>query len=86
MIARRANLTDISDSRWALIGPTLHAWQQARLDRRPTGEPARTDVREALNAIYVNRTGIAWTHHGVVLLCRFRLSNPAEHPYGSGQP
>ncbi len=63
MTARRAYPSDISDARWALIGPTLLAWQQARLDRRPTGEPARTDVREVLNAIfYVNRTGIAWKY------------------------
>lgn len=63
MTARRAYPTDISDARWALVGPTLLAWQQARLDRRPTGEPARTDVREVLNAIfYVNRTGIAWKY------------------------
>ena len=63
MTARRAYPSDISDARWALIGPTLLAWQQARLDRRPTEEPARTDVREVLNAIfYVNRTGIAWKY------------------------
>lgn len=63
MTARRAYPSDISDARWALIGPTLTAWQQARLDRRPTGEPARTDVRDVLNAIfYVNRTGIPWKY------------------------
>lgn len=55
--------SDISDARWALIEPTLTAWQQARIDRRPTGEPARTDLREVFNAIlYVNRTGIAWKY------------------------
>jgi hypothetical protein len=47
----RARRPDISDARWALIAATLLAWQQARLDRRPTGEPARTDVREVFNAI-----------------------------------
>ena len=63
MTTRRAYPSDISDARWALIAPTLLAWQQARLDRRPTGEPARTDVREVFNAIlYVNRTGIAWKY------------------------
>ncbi|MGW3615002.1 IS5 family transposase, partial [Micromonospora sp. NPDC005163] len=63
MTARRAYPSDISDARWALIAPTLLAWQKARLDRRPTGEPARTDVREVFNAIlYVNRTGIAWKY------------------------
>ena len=55
--------SDISDARWALIEPTLTAWQQARIDRRPTGEPARTDMREVFNAIlHVNRTGIAWKY------------------------
>lgn len=63
MTARRAYPSDISDARWALIAPTLLAWQKTRLDRRPTGEPARTDVREVFNAIlYVNRTGIAWKY------------------------
>ncbi|SBV30926.1 hypothetical protein GA0070620_6533 [Micromonospora krabiensis] len=40
MTARRAYPSDISDARWALIGPTLLAWQQARLDRRPTAVEA----------------------------------------------
>lgn len=63
MTARRAYPSDISDARWAPVEPTLTAWQQARIDRRPTGEPARTDVREVFNAIlYVNRTGIAWKY------------------------
>jgi transposase len=55
--------SNISDARWALIGPPLLAWQQARIDRRPTGEPARTDVREVFNALlYLNRTGCAWKY------------------------
>ena len=63
MTERRPYPSDISDARWALIGPTLTAWQQARIDRRPTGEPARTDVREVFNALlYLNRTGIAWKY------------------------
>lgn len=63
MTLRRAYPSDISDARWALIAPTLLSWQKARIDRRPTGEPARTEVREVLNAIlYVNRTGIAWKY------------------------
>lgn len=63
MTGRRAYPCDISDARWTLIEPTLSAWQQARIDRRPTGEPARTDLREVFNAIlYVNRTGIAWKY------------------------
>lgn len=60
---RRAYPCDISDARWALIEPTLTVWRQARLDRRPTGEPAPTDLREVFNAIlYLNRTGIAWKY------------------------
>jgi transposase len=63
MTTRRAYPSDISGARWQLIGPTLLAWQQARIDRRPTGEPARTDVREVFNALlYLNRTGIAWKY------------------------
>lgn len=63
MIPRRAYPSDMSDARWALIEPTLIAWRQARLDRRPTGKPAPTDLREIFNAIlYVNRTGIAWKY------------------------
>lgn len=63
MTGRRAYPSDLSDARWALIEPTLTAWRQARLDRRPTGEPAPTDLREVFDAIlYVNRTGIAWKY------------------------
>ncbi|MEV0975212.1 IS5 family transposase [Microtetraspora glauca] len=63
MTPRRAYPSDISDARWALIEPTLTAWRQARLDRRPTGEAARTDLRDIFDAIlYVNRTGIAWKY------------------------
>jgi transposase len=55
--------SDISDARWALIEPTLTAWRQARLDRRPTGQPASVELRDVFNAIlYVNRTGIAWKY------------------------
>lgn len=63
MTGRRPYPSDISDARWALIEPTLTAWQQARLDRRPTGEPARTNLREVVNALlYLNRTGISWRY------------------------
>ncbi|MCP2353184.1 transposase [Nonomuraea thailandensis] len=63
MNLRRPYRSDISDARWSLIEPTLTAWRQARLDRRPTGAPAPTDLREIFNAIlYLNRTGIAWTY------------------------
>lgn len=50
----------MSDARWALIEPTLTAWRNARLERRPTGQPAKVDLRDVFNAIlYPNRTGIA---------------------------
>ncbi|WP_066946661.1 IS5 family transposase [Microtetraspora fusca] len=63
MTPRRAYPADISDARWALIEPTLAAWRQARLERRPTGQAARTDLRDIFDAIlYVNRTGIAWKY------------------------
>ncbi|MFJ4598166.1 MULTISPECIES: IS5 family transposase [unclassified Kitasatospora] len=55
--------SDLSDTRWALIEPTLTAWRKARLDRRPTGQPAKVDLRDVFNAIlYVNRTGIPWKY------------------------
>lgn len=63
MTPRRAYPSDMSDARWELIEPTLNAWRQKRLDRRPTGKPAATDLRDIFNAIlYVNRTGIAWRY------------------------
>ncbi|CAI7980489.1 transposase [Frankia sp. Hr75.2] len=63
MNQRKPYPSDLSDARWALIAPTLHTWRQARLDRRPTGQPAQVELREIFNAIlYVNRTGIAWKY------------------------
>ncbi|TDE41383.1 IS5 family transposase [Nonomuraea mesophila] len=63
MSKRKPYPSDISDARWALIEPTLTAWRQARLDRRPTGQPASVELRDIFNAIlYVNRTGIAWKY------------------------
>jgi transposase len=48
---------------WALIEPVLAEWRKARIDRRPTGIPAPTGLRDIFNAIlYVNRTGIAWKY------------------------
>lgn len=63
MSQRKPYPSDLSDARWKLIAPTLHAWRQARLDRRPTGRPPSADLREVFNAIlYVNRTGISWRY------------------------
>ncbi|MEW2080029.1 IS5 family transposase [Streptomyces sp. NPDC013433] len=63
MSERKPYPSDLSDARWALIEPTLAAWRKARLDRRPTGQPAKVDLRDVFNAIlYVNRTGIPWKY------------------------
>ncbi|WP_328879184.1 IS5 family transposase [Streptomyces sp. NBC_00299] len=63
MSERKPYPSDLSDARWALIEPTLTAWRKARLDRRPTGQPAKVDLRDVFNAIlYVNRTGIPWKY------------------------
>lgn len=63
MTPRSAYPSDISDARWALIEPVLDEWRKARIDRRPTGKPAPTGLRDIFNAIlYVNRTGIAWKY------------------------
>ncbi|GAA3135176.1 IS5-like element ISSco3 family transposase [Streptomyces echinatus] len=41
----------------------MTAWRRARLDRRPTGQPTKVDLRDVFNAIlYVNRTGIPWKY------------------------
>ncbi|MEE1760399.1 IS5 family transposase [Streptomyces sp. SP18BB07] len=63
MSERKPYPSDLSDARWALIEPTLTAWRKARLDRRPTGKPAKVELRDVSNAIlYVNRTGIPWKY------------------------
>ena len=63
MSQRKPYPSDLSDTRWPLIEPTLTAWRKARLDRRPTGQPAKVDLRDVFNAIlYVNRTGIPWKY------------------------
>jgi transposase len=47
----------------ALIEPALAAWRKARLDRGPTGQPVKVDLRDVFNALlYVNRTGIPWKY------------------------
>jgi transposase len=63
MSQRKPYPSDLSDARWALIEPTLTAWRQARLNRRPTGKSAPTDLREVFNAIlYIDRTGVPWKY------------------------
>ncbi|CAM5701229.1 hypothetical protein SALBM311S_04645 [Streptomyces alboniger] len=37
--------------------------EKGRLDRRPTGQPAKVDLRDVFNALlYINRTGIPWKY------------------------
>jgi len=63
MTPRPAYPSDLSDARWALIEPVLAEWRKARIDRRPTGKPAPTSLREIFNAIlYLNRTGVPWKY------------------------
>ncbi|MFH8336328.1 IS5 family transposase [Streptomyces sp. AM6-12] len=63
MSQRKPYPSDLSDARWALIEPTLTAWREARLDRRPTGQPPKVDLRDVFDAIlYLNRTGIPWKY------------------------
>ncbi|MEY9988277.1 transposase [Streptomyces sp. V4I8] len=63
MNERKPYPSDLSDARWALIEPTLTAWRNARLERRPTGKPAQVDLRDVFNALlYINRTGIPWKY------------------------
>lgn len=63
MSQRKPYPSDLSDARWALIEPPLTAWRKARLDRRPTGQPAKVDLRDVFNAIlYLNRTRIPWKY------------------------
>nr|WP_152885586.1 IS5 family transposase [Streptomyces adustus] len=53
----------MSDARWALIEPTLTAWRKARLERRPTGQPAKVNLHDVFDALlYINRTGIPWKY------------------------
>lgn len=51
MSQRKPFPSDLSDARWALIEPTLSAWRKARLDRRPTGQPAQVELRDVFNAL-----------------------------------
>lgn len=43
-----AQLEHVRDD-WALIEPTLTAWRNARLERRPTGQPPKVDLRDVFN-------------------------------------
>ncbi|WP_420802740.1 transposase [Streptomyces adustus] len=63
MSERKPYPSDLSDARWALIEPTLTAWRKARLERRPTGQPAKVNLHDVFDALlYINRTGIPWKY------------------------
>ncbi|WP_406448911.1 IS5 family transposase [Streptomyces sp. NBC_01622] len=63
MSERKPYPSDLPDARWALIEPTLTAWRKARLERRPTGQPAKVELRDVFDALlYINRTGIPWKY------------------------
>ncbi|WP_189218992.1 MULTISPECIES: IS5 family transposase [Streptomyces] len=51
--------TDLSDERWALLGPFLEDWRAVRLrGALDISPPPRHDLREILNALlYLDRTG-----------------------------
>ncbi len=53
MSARRPYPSDLSDTRWALIEPTLSAWRAERRSRALTfTRPPEHDLRE------IDRTGV----------------------------
>lgn len=57
----------------------MAAWRKARLDRRPTGQPAKVDLRDVFNAIlYVNRTGIPWRDEGIFAQLNYDLTGLAR--------
>ncbi|WP_280116441.1 transposase [Streptomyces prasinus] len=61
MSQRKPYPNDPSDARRGLAKPTLTEWRKARLGRRPTGQPAKGELRDVFNAIlHVNPTGISW--------------------------
>lgn len=58
---RVAYPSDLSDERWALIGPFLQSWKAKRPS--PSGHEGRYALREIVNAIfYQNRTGCQWAY------------------------
>jgi transposase len=42
----------------------LTAWRKARLDRRPTGQPAKVDLRDVFNALLKTSTNVPLTSQG----------------------
>lgn len=64
MPERRRYPSDLSDARWELVEPVLHAWRAERRGRGlDIGRPPDHDLRSLLDAVlYVNRTGIPWRY------------------------
>ncbi|PSK66410.1 hypothetical protein B0E53_01659 [Micromonospora sp. MH33] len=58
---RKPYPSDVTDERWALIGPFLRAWTARRVS--VSGHLGDYDLREIVNAIlYQNRTGCQWAY------------------------
>jgi len=61
MADRKPYPSDVSDARWALIGPVVRAWKE----RHPSvsGHQGGYDMREIVNAIlYQSKTGCQWAY------------------------
>ena len=61
MADRKPYPSDVSDARWALIGPVVRAWKE----RHPSvsGHQGGYDMREIVNAIlYQSKTGCQWDY------------------------
>jgi transposase len=61
VVDRKAYPSDLSDARWALIGPVVRAWKE----RHPSvsGHQGGYDMREIINAIlYQSKTGCQWDY------------------------
>lgn len=84
MSQRKPSSSDLSDARWALIEPTLLAWRKARLDRRPTGQPAKFELLDVFNALlFVNRAYYAaWPDEGIFTQRNYDLVGLARVKYG----
>lgn len=58
---RKPYPSDLSNARWALIGPIVRAWKESHPS--VSGHQGTYDMREIVNAIlYQNRTGCQWAY------------------------
>jgi transposase len=61
VVDRKAYPSDLSDARWALIGPVVRAWKEQHPS--VSGHQGGYDMREIINAIlYQGRTGCQWDY------------------------